>query len=172
MHDDRRYALALLAQIMGGGMSSRLFDEVREKRGLAYYVNAGASHDSDTGTFEVGAGLNRAKAVEGVRVILDELKKVASDGVTALELSQVQDQAEGRLAFTMESTAGVAEEYGSSLLFRNEIVTPEEEIARLRAVTRDDVRAVAEQIFHDKGLNLAVIGPQVNRDQFAEVVHF
>lgn len=172
MHDDRRYALALLAQVLGGGMSSRLFDEVREKRGLAYYVNAGASHDTDTGTFEVGAGLNRAKATEGVRVILEELKRTADEGITALELQQVQDQAEGRLAFMMESTAKVGEEYGSSMLFYDKIITPEEEIQRLKAVTREDVRAVAEQVFQNKGLNLAVIGPEVDKDQFSEVLHF
>ncbi|MCC6934861.1 MAG: insulinase family protein [Candidatus Yanofskybacteria bacterium] len=172
LYDERRYAAGLLAQILGGGMSSRLFDEVREKRGLAYYVWAGNTNYTDSGYFEVGAGLNLAKAKEGISVILAELAKTAVEGVTPEELTRVKDQAEGRLAFTLESTSGVADDFGGSVLFFDHVVTPQEELAKIRAVTHDDIRAVAADIFRDERLNLAVIGKQVNPDDFRSVLRF
>lgn len=170
--DERRYAAGLLAQIMGGGMSSRLFDEVREKRGLAYYVWAGNTNYTDSGYFEIGAGLNQAKAKEGISVILAELAKTAVDGVTPEELTRVKDQAEGRLAFTLESTSGVADDFGGSVLFFDHVITPQEELAKIRAVTHDDIRAVAADIFRDDRLNLAVIGKSVDPEEFRPVLHF
>ncbi|HUO75793.1 MAG TPA: pitrilysin family protein [Candidatus Paceibacterota bacterium] len=172
MFDERRYPLALMAQILGGGMSSRLFDEVRSKRGLAYYVWAGPQLYTDSGYFEVGVGLNPAKGPEGLSVVLSELAKVASGGVTDEELKRVKDQAEGRMAFVLESTNGTADDYGSSLLFHDRIVTPEEELAKIVAVTRDDIRAVANALFTDDRLNLAIIGPRVQEEKFADMLRF
>jgi predicted Zn-dependent peptidase len=172
MFDDRRYAAGLMAQILGGGMSSRLFDEVRQKRGLAYYVWAGNTNYTDSGYFEVGAGLNQAKAAEGVSVILAEMAKVAAEGVTQEELKRVKDQAEGRMAFTLESTGGVTDDYGGSVLFYDKVMTPEEELAKIQAVTREDITAVAADIFKDERLNLAVIGPSVDGEAFRKVVTF
>lgn len=172
LHDERRYPLALAANILGGGMSSRLFEEVRSKRGLAYYVYAGNSHYTDTGYFEVGAGLNREKGEEGIQAILGELAKVAAEGVTAEELQRTKDQAEGRMAFTLESTSGAADDYGSSVLFHDRVLTPEEELAKIQAVTRDQVQSVARDIFRDDRLNLAVIGPSVTDEAFKDALHF
>ncbi len=172
MFDERRYPLALMANILGGGMSSRLFDEVRSKRGLAYYVYAGNSQYTDSGYFEVGAGLNQSKGKEGIAVILQELAKIAHDGVTADELQRTKDQAEGRMAFTLESTNGVSDDYGGSVLFYNRVLTPEEELANIQAVTGDDIQAVAKDIFRNDRLNLAVIGPNVKDEDFTDVVTF
>jgi predicted Zn-dependent peptidase len=172
LHDDRRYPAALMAQILGGGMSSRLFDEVRQKRGLAYYVWAGNTNYTDSGYFEVGAGLNQAKAAEGIRVILDELMKVATDGVKTAELRRVKDQAEGRLAFTLESTGGVADEFGGSVLFYDKVITPEEDLAKIKAVTGADIRDVAQTLFADERLNMAVIGPSVKAETYRDALTF
>lgn len=172
MFDERRYPLALMAQILGGGMSSRLFDEVRSKRGLAYYVWAAPQLYTDSGYFEVGVGLNPAKGPEGLSVVLGELAKVAASGVTDEELKRVKDQAEGRMAFTLESTNGTADDYGSSLLFHGRVVTPEEELAKILAVTTDDIRAVATALFADSRLNLAIVGPDVDQDAFARILSF
>jgi predicted Zn-dependent peptidase len=172
MFDDRRYPLALLSSIMGGGMSSRLFDEVRSKRGLAYYVYAGNTQYTDSGYFEVGAGLNQVKAHEGIEVILGELAKVAASGVTDQELQRVKDQAEGRMAFTLESTGGVSEDYGSSVLFHGRVLTPEEELGKIKAVTREDIASVARDIFTNERLNCAVIGPKVSEEQFSDILTF
>lgn len=172
MFDDRRYPTALMAQILGGGMSSRLFEEVREKRGLAYYIWAANSGYTDSGYFEVGAGLNQSKAKEGISVILAEMAKIAADGVTAEELKRVKDQAEGRMAFTLESTGGVADDYGGSVLFYDTVKTPEEELIKIQAVSGDDIRTVAADIFANDRLNLAVIGPSVTDDMFRDVLKF
>ena len=172
MFDDRRYPAGLMAQILGGGMSSRLFDEVRQKRGLAYYVWAGNTNYTDSGYFEVGAGLNQAKAAEGIKVILAEMAKVAAAGVTQEELKRVKDQAEGRMAFTLESTSGVADDYGGSVLFYDKVITPEEALAKIQAVTQDDIKSVAADIFTDERLNMAVIGPAVDGDAFRKVLTF
>ncbi len=172
MFDDRRYPAGLMAQILGGGMSSRLFDEVRQKRGLAYYVWAGNTNYTDSGYFEVGAGLNQAKATEGIKVILAEMAKVATEGVTQEELKRVKDQAEGRMAFTLESTSGVTDDYGGSVLFYDKVITPEEELAKIQAVTQNDIQAVASDIFTDERLNMAVIGPAVDSSIFQKVLTF
>ena len=172
MFDERRFPANLMAQILGGGMSSRLFDEVRQKRGLAYYVWAGNTNYTDSGYFEVSAGLNQAKAAEGIKVILAEMAKVAADGVTEEELKRVKDQAEGRMAFTLESTSGVTNDYGGSVLFYDTVVTPEEELAKIQAVTQDDIKAVAVDIFTDERLNIAIIGPAVDTDTFRKVLTF
>ncbi|HXV26744.1 MAG TPA: pitrilysin family protein [Candidatus Paceibacterota bacterium] len=158
-HDDRRYALALMAAILGGGMSSRLFDEIREKRGLAYYVYASNTLYSDTGYFEVGVGANRDKADDAVKAILEELAKVREHGVTEEELARVKDRAEGGMALALEHSDGVAESYSESLLFHGQVLTPEEELAKVKAVTTGHIRKVAEDIFRPERLNLAVTGP-------------
>ncbi|HTP57141.1 MAG TPA: pitrilysin family protein [Candidatus Paceibacterota bacterium] len=172
MFDERRYPLALMAQILGGGMSSRLFDEVRSKRGLAYYIWASSQLYTDSGYFEVGVGLNPAKGAEGLSVVLGELAKVAVAGVTDEELRRVKDQAEGRMAFALESTNGTADDYGSSLLFHGHVITPEEELAKIMAVTKDQIRDVAAGLFHDERLNLAVIGPKTEPEQFRDILTF
>jgi predicted Zn-dependent peptidase len=160
MFDERRYALSLLAGILGGGMSSRLFEEIRDKRGLAYHVDADVSSYTDSGYFYVFAGLNESKAAEGVKVILAELAKTAASGVTDAEMQRVKDRAEGRMAFMLESTNGNADDYGSGVLFHGRVLTPEAELAKIKAVTREQVQAVATDIFRDDRLNLAVIGPK------------
>ncbi len=172
MFDERRYPLALMAQILGGGMSSRLFDEVRSKRGLAYYIWAAPNLYTDSGYFEVGVGLNPAKGSEGLSVVLEELKKVAESGVTEEELTRVKDQAEGRMAFMLESTNGTADDYGSSLLFHGRVITPEEELQKIMAVSRDAVRDVAAGLFTNERLNLAVIGPKTESAPFADILKF
>lgn len=172
MFDDRRYPLSLMTSILGGGMSSRLFDEIREKRGLAYNIDADNVSYTDSGYFFVWAGLNQPKAREGIEVILAELAKVAAQGVTADELRRVKDRAEGRLAFMLESTNGVAEDYGSSLLLHDRVLTPEEELAKIQAVTLDDICAVAGDIFRNDRLNLAVLGPKADAESYRDILKF
>jgi predicted Zn-dependent peptidase len=172
MFDERRYPLSLMTSILGGGMSSRLFEEIRQKRGLAYHVDADVSAYTDSGYFSVFAGLNKPKAHEGIQVILQELLKVAEHGVTDEELRRVKDRAEGRMAFMLESTNGVAEDFGSSLLFHERVITPEEELAKIQAVTSEQIRDVAVELFKNDRLNLAVIGPEATDEQFADVLRF
>lgn len=159
MMDERRYAMSLLAKILGGGMSSRLFDEVREKRGLAYYVRAGHGTYTDSGYFEVSAGVNNEKLHEAISVVMTELKKIRDEGVTEKELQQAKDSVEGSMAIGLEDSEAVAGAYVDPILFYNKTLTPDEELVKIKAVTLDQVQSVAKDVFLNKNLNLALIGP-------------
>lgn len=164
MFDERRYALGVLGTILGGGMSSRLFDEIREKRGLAYYVRAGQQNYTDTGYFAVSAGVNNGKVIEAVQVILRELQKVKAEGVTEPELRQAKDHITGKTALGLEHSDAVAEAYAEPVLFENKVLTPEEELDRIQKVTLADIKQVAGEVFDSRGLNLALVGPKQDYD--------
>jgi predicted Zn-dependent peptidase len=170
IYDDRRYALGLLGVILGGGMSSRLFEEVREKRGLAYYVKASNQGYTDSGFFCVRAGVNNEKVVDAISVVLEELRKIKADGVTSSELQQAKDNIEGSLALSLEHSDSVADSYAEPVLFRNKVLTPEEELDKIKAVTLEQIREVANDIFINKNLNLAVIGPFKDEDPFRKIL--
>lgn len=170
MFSDKKYALSVLAKILGGGMSSRLFYEVRERRGLAYYVRAGIEPFTDSGYFSVSAGVNNEKVFEAIKVILDEIKKIINDGVTQEELQRAKDNAEGSLALSLEHSDGVAMNYADSVLFHNKVLTPEEELDKIKRVTLDEVKRVAQEVFHNSKLNLALIGPFKDEGKFKEIL--
>ncbi len=170
MHDDRRYALSVLATILGGGMSSRLFDEVREKRGLAYYVSAGQSTSTDTGYLEVDAGVNNAKVNDAIEAIVAEVKKIKQEGVTPDELQRAKDQTTGRTALALEGSDTVASICASSLLFHDKVLTPEEDLAKIKAVTLDDILHVAGDVFREDKMNLALVGPFKESEPFKKLL--
>jgi predicted Zn-dependent peptidase len=170
MFDDRRYALGVLSKILGGGMSSRLFYEVRERRGLAYYVSSSINPYTDSGYFCVSAGVNNEKTLDAIKVILEEINKVKTDGVTEKELQQAKDNAEGSMALGLEHSDGVAMSYADSVLFHKKVLTPEEELDKIKRVTLEDVRKVAQEIFNDKKLNLALIGPFEDGEPFKQIL--
>ncbi len=171
MHDKRKYPLGILANVLGGGMASRLFSEVRDKRGLAYYVRAGSDLFTDSGSFDIAAGVNSQKAHEAIQVSLAEVAKILRDGITAEELQQAKDRATGSMALALEHSDAVAEAYADPVLYENKILTPEEELAKLQAVTLDQVHAVAKDIFKNEGLNLALIGPFDDEAHFRDELH-
>lgn len=170
MFDDRRYATEILGDVLGGGLSSRLFDEIRQKRGLAYYVSAGQDSYTDSGYFGVSAGVNTGKISEAISAMLVELKKVAEQGITQQELTQAQNKAEGRTAMALEKSDFIANTSAASLLFRNTLLTPEEELAKIKAVTLEDVASVARDIFQESKLNLAVVGPFKDAEPFRKLL--
>jgi len=170
MFDERRYALSVLSKILGGGMSSRLFEEVREKRGLAYYVSSSNNPYTDSGYFSISAGVNNEKALDAIKVILDEINKIKSNGVTEKELQQAKDNAEGGMALGLEHSDGVAMSYADSVLFHNEVLTPDEELDKIKRVTLKEVHQVAKDIFDNKGLNLALIGPFKDQEPFSKLL--
>ena len=170
MFDKRRYALAVLGSVLGGGMSSRLFDEVREKRGLAYYVSAGQQPYTDSGYFAVSAGVNNQRALEGVQVVIDEIRKVKKEGITPSELKQAIDKAVGRTALALEHSDYIAESVAESLIFHGKVLTPEEELGKIKKVTLADVLQVASDIFEDNNLNLALIGPFKDAEPFKKIL--
>lgn len=170
MFDDRKYALSVLAKILGGGMSSRLFYEVRERRGLAYYVRAEINPYTDSGYLSISTGVNNEKALDAIKVILDEVNKVKVDNITEKELQQAKDNAEGSMALGLEHSDGVAMSYADSVLFHKKVLTPEEELDRIKRVTLEDVHSVAKDVFENSKLNFALIGPFEDDSKFKTIL--
>jgi len=170
MHNEKKYALNVLASILGGGMDSRLFQEVRDKRGLAYYVGAGVDAYTDSGFVVCNAGVNNDKVEEALKVILDEVAKIKKDGITAEELQHAKDKTEGYLVLALENSMAVAQAYAGPVLFENKVLTPEEELAKIKAVTREEIMAVAQEVFQEDKLNLALIGPFKDSEPFKKLL--
>ncbi len=170
MYNEKKYALGLLGVVLGGGASSRLWEEVREKRGLAYSVRAGQHCYTDTGYFCISAGVNNEKALESIEVILEEVRKLKKEGITTQELRQAKDQIAGRMALSLEESDNIAESYAESVLFENRVLTPEEELDKIRDVTLDEVLEVAREVFEERNLNLALIGPFKSETPFKKIL--
>lgn len=161
MHEDM-YALRLLAIILGGTMSSRLFIEVREKRGLCYTVRAGTDAYDEVGTFTIRAGLDATRLSLAAKTIVNEVKKVRKSGVTAAELKMAKDNIRGGLMLRLEDSSDRAEFYGRQELFENSVETPDERIEKYMKVTVADVERVAKQYLDFGKLSIAAIGPYKN----------
>ncbi len=156
--DDRRFALGVLNGVLGGGMSSRLFQEVREKRGLAYSVYSYHTQYADTGLFGVYAGCQPDRVDEVLDLCRTELAKVVDDGITAEELARGQAQLRGALVLGLEDTGSRMSRIGKSELVYGELLGVPELLRRIEAVTLDDVRALARDLLRTPP-TLAVIGP-------------
>ena len=167
-HKDR-YALAVLATILGGNMSSRLFTEVREKRGLAYYVKTQTNAYSDNGYLVSQAGTDINKAKEAIKVILNEYKK-ASFWLTEKELKRSQEFIKGKMALALEDSKTIVTLYADDLLLEGKIRTPQMIIKKIDEVSLSDLKRVAKKIFKKQLLNLAIIGPYKNKDQFERIL--
>ena len=158
LSDPDIYALDLLSVALGGGMSSRLFVELREKRGLAYDVHSGVTHFRDTGAFVIAAGIDPSKAYEAPPVILEQLAS-ARDGVPEDEANRAKSLAAGRMMLRMEDTRAVSAWMGSQELALGAAPTVDEIIERVNAVTAEDLKRVARERLVSERLNMAVVGP-------------
>lgn len=163
-------ALGLLAIILGGNMSSRLFVRVREKEGLAYSVHASRSSYTDTGAFYIQAGVDRQRTQHAVTVILEELARVKRDGVTTEELAHAKDYIRGKLTISLEDSEEIASYIARQELLTGIIKTPQQYLAEFRRVKRSDIQRVARAIFKPSKLNLAVIGPFKNAKEFQQLL--
>ncbi len=168
-HPDR-YALQLLTVVLGGGMSSRLFTEVREKRGLAYYVHAGSGAYTDTGTLYTGAGVDVERVDEAITTILGELRGIAAEPVPADELEKARGYSKGRFVLRLESPQGTIQYGLRREVLEGEIEEPDELLRQLDAVTAEDVQRVARDLLEDKRLYLAVVGPFDDPERFEKLI--
>ena len=166
-HPDR-YALAVLSTILGGGMSSRLFIQVRERRGLAYYVYSLAEHFADVGYLASRAGVDLNKIEEAIKVILEEYRKI--EKVKEEELAKAKEFLKGRLILELEDSRFMASIFGTSEISEGKIRTPEEIMAKIDKVTLEDLERVAGDIFRPEKLNLAVIGPFKDGSRFRKLL--
>jgi predicted Zn-dependent peptidase len=167
-HPDR-HALSLLSVILGEGMSSRLFLELRERRGLAYDVNSYVSNFLDTGAFSIYAGVDPTKAVEAVQATLEELARLR-DGVSDEELLKAKELSKGRLLLRLEDTRAVAGWLGGQELLLGRVYSVDEAVAFLEAVTVDDMRRVAADLLVTDQLYLALVGPFRSDKRFAPLL--
>jgi predicted Zn-dependent peptidase len=156
--DERRFALGVLSCALGGGMSSRLFQEVREKRGLAYSVYSYASHYADLGMFGVYAGCLPKKVEQVLDICRNELLQVAAQGITEAELDRGKGQMKGSLVLGLEDTGSRMSRIGKSELVYGELLSVDEILSRISSVTLDDVRDVARDVLGATP-TLAVVGP-------------
>ncbi|MDP4010240.1 MAG: pitrilysin family protein [Candidatus Spechtbacteria bacterium] len=159
LRDDRRYALDLLSVILGGGMSSRLFSEIRERRGLAYYVRAGAEAGTDYGCFVSSAGVNNSKVEAAVEVLVREFKKIKTDLVDAAELKKAKNHIEGSTMLDLETSNSVAFYLGGESVLLDRITTPDEYLKNIAKVKAKDVKEAANYIFQKGSVRFAAIGP-------------
>jgi predicted Zn-dependent peptidase len=165
-----RYALQLLAVVLGGGMSSRLFTEVRERRGLGYYVNAGNTAYTDAGTFYSSAGVDVSRVDEAITTILGEIRKIAAEPVPADELEKARGYAKGRFVLRLESPQGTIQYGLRREVLEGEIEDPDELLRQLDLVTVEDVQRVAKDLFEDKRLYLALVGPFDDPERFEKLL--
>ena len=156
--DERRYAAAVMETAVGGGMSSRLFQEIREKRGLVYSVGSALSHYAGTGSFSVYAGCSPKRVPEVLRLIREELARVAADGLTAEEVARGRGQLKGGLVLGLEDTGSRMSRLGKSELSYGEYLPVREVLDRLDGVDEEQVRSVAADLLA-RDTCLAVVGP-------------
>ena len=167
--DPRRFALGVLNAALGGGMSSRLFQEVREKRGLAYSVYSFSSQHADTGQWGIYAGCLPAKTDEVLAICRDEIAKVISAGLTGEELERGKGQVRGSIVLGLEDPSSRMSRRGKSELVYPRLEAVEEILAEIDAVTHDDIRQVAALVL-DQPMALAVVGPFDDDEPFAAVL--
>lgn len=167
--DERRFAMGVLSAALGGGMSSRLFQEIREKRGLAYSVYSYAQQYAGSGFIGFYAGCNPAKATDVVSIMRDVLHDVASNGLTHEELLRAQGAVRGALVLSQEDTGSRMSRIGKSELVYGEIMTFDQILKAVADVTSADIRALADTILHSAP-TLAVVGPFAKRSIFERVM--
>ena len=169
-HDPDRYALTVLTNLLGRGMSSRLFREVRERRGLAYSVGCQATRYHDTGLFTAFAGVDPANVAEAARVIVGELKKLVDEPVATEELVKAQDYTIGNFRLDLEDTMSVARWVGSNLLTLGRVQEVEDVVECYRAVTVADLQRVAGRIFTPKEMSIALTGPNDETEAMTRIL--
>lgn len=166
----KKYVAELLGIILGGMMSSRLFTEIREKLGLAYYVKTLSESDTDTGYLMTLAGIDNSRVEKAVSSILKEYKKISRTKVSTAELKKVKENLKGKLSLYLETSDARASFCASQELLENKIMTPEEIFKKIDKVSQNDILKVAKEIFKPERLNLALIGPFKEKEKFQKLL--
>lgn len=172
--DPDQYAADILGTLLGGTMSSRLFTEVREKRGLCYYVHANDDYYHDVGIFGASAGVDPTRVEEAVKVIKEQLQLVSQEtgeyAITRQEVLNAQNHSVGSSVLHLEDSMAIAKFYASRKLLRNEITLPEEQIERTKAVRFEEVQAVAKRLCGSDKIYFSIIGPHKSESVFSKLL--
>ncbi|MFN8533696.1 MAG: pitrilysin family protein [Dehalococcoidia bacterium] len=169
-HHPDRYALDLLNIILGEGMSSRLFLEIRENQGLAYDVHSYSSRFQDTGALTVYAGVDPKRIDAAIVAVLRELARFKNEPVSTHEFTKAKDLVKGRMLLRLEDSRAVASSYGNQELLEGEILTADDLVRIIDTVTIEDLQRVAKDLFLDDRLNLAVVGNYRSEDRFRSLL--
>lgn len=165
-----RFAINLLTTILGGGVSSRLFQNIREKYGLCYSIYSFQSNFTDTGLLSVATAVSKDTEIKTLGLIGEELKRFVSDGVTEEELKRAREQAKSSLVMSLESTNSRMLKMGNSLLILGECLTPDELIRRYDAVTRDDILSIARDRFDFSRFSLSALGKTESAEDYIKAL--
>lgn len=165
-------ALSVLSGILGGGMSSRLFQKLREEMGVGYYVNAYNDSYTDHGFFQISAGVDNKRIKEVVKAVLEECKKLKNQRVPQEELEKVKECLVGNMKLSLESSDSLANFFGGQELLRHKIYSAPEKAQEIYKVTSAQVEALAKDIFQNQKLNLTLIGPFKDKSQFTQILKF
>jgi len=168
-HKDR-FVQEIIATILGGGMSARLFTEIRERLGLAYYISTSSESNPDTGFIATFAGVKNENVQKAVEVIAKEYKKLTTIRVISTELRNAKDRIKGRMALALESSDAKAEFYGIQEILEHRFFTPEQLYDRIEKVKVADIQRVAKNMFTPKNLNLVILGPSTNKQRFQNLL--
>ena len=168
-HPDR-YVLQLLVTILGGGMSSRIWTEVRERRGLAYYCHCANNAYTDAGSLYSQAGVDISRIDEAIETIVNELRKIATEPVPSEELEKARSSAKGRFALQLESPHGTILFGLRREVLEGQAIEPVDALAGIDAVTGEDLSRVAGDILGSSALNLAIIGPFDDAERFEKLL--
>ena len=160
----------IMNAVLGRGMSSRLFKEVRERRGLAYSIGSSVSRYNDTGVMSIAAGVSPEKVAETITVIMAELKKLVDEPVGDEEMTKARDYTTGSFRLGLETSMALAQRAGEQLLMLGEIEPIEEVVANLQAVSAADVQRVARRLFRNDNLAMSLVGPGADEGELAELL--
>ena len=168
---EKRFALGVLADVLGGGMSSRLFQKVREELGAAYYIGASTNLYLTHGYLEISAGVNHSKVYQATEAIMTQLRDIAKNGITARELAHVKEHRIGTFMISLETSSDLAFYYGEQEAENSKILTPHQAISKLESVTKEQVARLAKQILLNNRLNFSIIGPYKSTDKFKKILY-
>ena len=168
LHPDR-FAVDLLSIVLGEGMSSRLFTEIREQQGLAYDIHSYADHFADSGAVIIHAGVEPGRVESALGAILDQLSRL-KERISETELNKAKELAKGRLLLSLENSRNVAAWLGGQEMLTNNILTVDDVISLVDAVTAEDLKRVAEQFLTGEKLNLAIVGPVKEEEPIAKML--
>jgi len=164
--------LSVLGGILGGGMSSRLFQKLREEMGVGYYVRAYNDAYTDHGFFQVSAGVDNKRINEVLEAILEECRKLKNDLVSEEELEKVKECLVGNMKLGLESSDDIANFYGGQELLKRELKTAEQKAEEIRKVKSEQIQTLSKHIFKNERLNLALIGPFKDKNKFLKLLKF
>ena len=158
-NNPQKYAVYVLDSILGGSVSSRLFQQLREERGLVYVAGSNHSGYKDTGLFSIYAGTSPENYEEVITLVKQELQKLQAEPIGETELARAKEQLKGNLLLSLESTSNLMSRIAKIILFNDQLMTPEESVKKIEAVTAEQVLQAAREIFHEDNMVITAIGP-------------